>query len=328
MSKMSFTKEQQQVIDLRHCNMLVSAAAGSGKTAVLTERILSLLCDKEEPADIDRMLIVTFTTAAAAEMRERINKTILSRLADEPENSHLVRQEALLQNARITTIDSFCLYVVKNHFSAIGLDPGFRTLDEGERKLMQKEVLDELFEDEYSKRESDFINLVESYASEGREDDIEKMIVELFNSALAEPFPKEWLRRADEECRITDFEEVKNLPWFSRLTSVADAKIKKMHVLADKAYALCLESDGPDKYLPNFEKYRNIVAYLERDDSYEERKRIICNFKPSNLSNAKSKKKKKKIRLKMLLRILKLSIVWIRMNCPMNLSSWRSILMR
>ena len=144
MSKMSFTKEQQQVIDLRHCNMLVSAAAGSGKTAVITERILSLLCDKEEPADIDRMLIVTFTTAAAEEMRERINKTILSRLADEPENGHLVRQEALLQNARITTIDSFCLYVVKNHFSAIGLDPGFRTVDDGEKKLMQKEVLDEL----------------------------------------------------------------------------------------------------------------------------------------------------------------------------------------
>ncbi|OQA27659.1 MAG: ATP-dependent helicase/nuclease subunit A [Firmicutes bacterium ADurb.Bin354] len=295
MSKMSFTKEQQQVIDLRHCNMLVSAAAGSGKTAVLTERILSLLCDKEEPADIDRMLIVTFTTAAAAEMRERINKTILSRLADEPENSHLVRQEALLQNARITTIDSFCLYVVKNHFSAIGLDPGFRTVDDGEKKLMQKEVMDELFEDEYSKRESDFINLVESYASEGREDDIEKMIVELFDSALAEPFPKEWLRRADEECRITDFEEVKNLPWFSRLTSVADAKIKKMHVLTDNAYALCLESDGPDKYLPNFEKYRNIVAYLERDDSYEERKCILCNFDPSSLSKAKSNADEKKI---------------------------------
>ncbi|MCR5209796.1 MAG: helicase-exonuclease AddAB subunit AddA [Lachnospiraceae bacterium] len=295
MSKMSFTKEQQQVIDLRHCNMLVSAAAGSGKTAVLTERILSLLCDKDEPADIDRMLIVTFTTAAAAEMRERINKTILSRLADDPGNSHLVRQEALLQNALITTIDSFCLYVVRNHFSAIGLDPGFRAMDEGERKLMQKDVMDELLEDEYSKREPDFINLVESYASTGNEDDLEKMILKLHTAALTEPFPGEWLNSAKEECRVTDPEKVKTLPWFMRIASNADAKIKKLKTLSNRAHALCSESDGPAKYLPTFEEYRKVTGYLERDDSYEERGRILRSFDAGSLSKAKSDADPKKL---------------------------------
>ena len=119
----SYTKEQQQVIDSRGCNLLVSAAAGSGKTAVLVERIVKMVSDKARPVDIDRLLIVTFTNAAAAQMRERISDVLSRRLEEEPDNSHLQRQLTLLHNARITTIDSFCLFVIRNNFNDIGLDP-------------------------------------------------------------------------------------------------------------------------------------------------------------------------------------------------------------
>ena len=110
----SFTPEQQRVIDLHNCNILVSAAAGSGKTAVLVDRILKKVCDEAEPVDIDRLLIVTFTNAAAAEMRERIADGISGRLAASPESEHIQKQATLIHNAQITTIDSFCLYLLRN----------------------------------------------------------------------------------------------------------------------------------------------------------------------------------------------------------------------
>ena len=137
----SFTDRQRQVIDTHGCNLLVSAAAGSGKTAVLVERIVKMVSDAEHPADIDRLLVVTFTNAAAAEMRERISAALNDRLAKEPENEHLQRQVTLLYNAQITTIDSFCLFVLRNQFHTIGLDPGFRIGEEGEMRLLRKDVL-------------------------------------------------------------------------------------------------------------------------------------------------------------------------------------------
>lgn len=126
-----FTPEQQKVIDLRDRNILVSAAAGSGKTAVLVERIIRMITDTEHPVDIDRLLVVTFTNAAAAEMRERIGQAISRQLEKEPENTHLQKQASLLHNAQITTIHSFCLFIIRNNFNDVGIDPAFRVADEG-----------------------------------------------------------------------------------------------------------------------------------------------------------------------------------------------------
>ena len=162
---MEYTTEQKKVIETRGTNLLVSAAAGSGKTAVLSERILSLLTDEKDPVDIDRLLIVTFTRAAAAEMRERIGKAISGYCAEHPGNRHMERQSALLNNAQITTIDSFCLFVVKNNFSDIDLDPGFRILDEGEKQLMLNDCLAELMEEKYSGDDERFLHFMDSYCS-------------------------------------------------------------------------------------------------------------------------------------------------------------------
>ena len=151
---MQFTQEQQKVIDLRNRNILVSAAAGSGKTAVLVERILKLILDEKNPVDIDRLLIVTFTNAAASEMRERIGAAIEKRLNEQPENQHLQRQATLLHHAQITTIDSFCLFVIRNNFNEIGLDPGFRVADSGEVELLKQDVISENFEEMLEQEET------------------------------------------------------------------------------------------------------------------------------------------------------------------------------
>ena len=166
---MGWTKEQEQVIAARGSNLLVSAAAGSGKTAVLVERIITRLTEDKPPLDVDQLLVVTFTEAAAAEMKERIRNAIERKLEEDPDNSHLQRQATLIHHARITTIHSFCLSVIRDYFHAIDLEPGFRIMEEGERKLLMQEVMENLLEEEYAKGESSFTDFVEM-ASTGRDD--------------------------------------------------------------------------------------------------------------------------------------------------------------
>ena len=169
--EMKWTPEQQKVIELRDRNILVSAAAGSGKTAVLVERILGKLTRKDHPIDIDQLLIVTFTRAAAGEMRERLTEAVENYLEQDPENEHLQRQQTLIHNAQITTIDGFCSYVIRNYFHTIDLDPGFRTANEGEIKLLKQDVAKEVLESSYQERTESFDRFVESFAT-GKSDEV------------------------------------------------------------------------------------------------------------------------------------------------------------
>ena len=162
---MTWTDDQRKVIELRDRNILVSAAAGSGKTAVLVERIIKIITDKEHPVDIDRLLIVTFTNAAAAEMRERIGNALENALKEQPDDEHLQRQLSLFHNAQITTIDSFCLYVIRNHFHEIDLEPNFRIGDEGELKLLKEDVLAKVLLKNYEESAPEFLAFVDGYAS-------------------------------------------------------------------------------------------------------------------------------------------------------------------
>ena len=149
---MKWTHEQSSVITAGGQNLLVSAAAGSGKTAVLVERIMHMLTDPEKPRDIDRLLIVTFTKAAAGEMKERILKRLTDEREADPGNEHLARQLTLIHHAHITTIDGFCSHVVRSYGASIGLEGGFRVADEGEMKLLREDTLKKLFEEEGSSR--------------------------------------------------------------------------------------------------------------------------------------------------------------------------------
>ena len=164
---MTWTDDQRKVIELRDRNILVSAAAGSGKTAVLVERIIKIITDKEHPVDIDRLLIVTFTNAAAAEMRERIGNALENALKEQPDDEHLQRQLSLLHNAQITTIDSFCLYVIRNHFHEIDLEPNFRIGDEGELKLLKEDVLAKVLLKNYEESAPEFCPMGQHMARTG-----------------------------------------------------------------------------------------------------------------------------------------------------------------
>lgn len=241
----TFTPEQQKVIELRNCSILVSAAAGSGKTAVLTERIVREVCDGEHPVDIDRLLIVTFTNAAAAEMRERIAAKIAERLEEMPDSAHVQRQATLLHNAQITTIDSFCLFLLRNHFHEIGLDPAFRIADEGEVKLMQQDVLKELIEDAYASGDEDFRYCVEYFCPGGRESVLEKHILNLSRYAASFPWPEEWLLERKRDYGAATPEELCESSYGKYLTehlsAMAEGWLQKM----ERVRKLVQEPDGP-----------------------------------------------------------------------------------
>ena len=244
----SWTTEQQQVIDLRNRNILVSAAAGSGKTAVLVERIITMITDKEHPVDIDRLLIVTFTNAAAAEMRERIGAAIEKALEEWPENEHLQRQLTLIHNAQITTIDSFCLYVIRNHFHEIDLEPNFRIGDEGELKLLKEDVLKKVLEHNYETGEQSFLKFANSYAAGRNDGAVGEMILQLYGFSRSYPWPKEWLSSLLQNYEIESEEELNQAAWMKPVVENMIFIIKDVSEMLKEALALTMADDGPNMY--------------------------------------------------------------------------------
>lgn len=250
---MKFTPEQQRVIELHNSNILVSAAAGSGKTAVLVERIIRMICDGEHPADIDRLLIVTFTNAAAAEMRERIAAGITARLEADPGNEHIQKQSALLHNAQITTIDSFSLFLIRNHFNEIGLDPDFRVADEGEIKLLQQEVLAQLLEDAYvgqfvPEAPEQFHACVEYFCPGGRESVLEQHILNLSRYAGSFPWPAEWLEERKNDYAAGDMEALVHSDYGQYLTERVNRTVEGCLEKLREVKRLCELPDGPYMY--------------------------------------------------------------------------------
>ena len=244
----NWTKEQEQVIRLRNRNILVSAAAGSGKTAVLVQRILEKVMDPRNPVDIDRLLIMTFTRAAAGEMRERIANALEDALYRNPDNEHLQRQTTLIHTAQITTIDGFCAYVIRNYFHLIGLDPGYRTGEEGELKLLKEDVMKELLEAYYARGEEKFKYFIECYASGKSDEGIKELIYSLYNAAMSNPYPDEWLEKCIDSYRNTDLEEIKTSKWMNLLWKNVLEDICQAENLVEEARELCNIPGGPYLY--------------------------------------------------------------------------------
>ena len=244
----NWTKEQEQVIRLRNRNILVSAAAGSGKTAVLVQRILEKVMDPRNPVDIDRLLIMTFTRAAAGEMRERIANALEDALYRNPDNEHLQRQTTLIHTAQITTIDGFCAYVIRNYFHLIGLDPGYRTGEEGELKLLKEDVMKDLLEAYYARGEEKFKYFIECYASGKSDEGIKELIYSLYNAAMSNPYPDEWLEKCIDSYRNTDLEEIKTSEWMNLLWKNVLEDICQAENLVEEARELCNIPGGPYLY--------------------------------------------------------------------------------
>ena len=246
----TWTQQQQQVIDSRSRNLLVSAAAGSGKTAVLVERIIQMVTDPAKPLDIDRLLVMTFTNAAAAEMRERISQAIDRLLEQEPENAHLQMQATLARHAQITTIDSFCLNLIRNHFDCLELDPAFRIGDEGELTLLRQDVMQQMLEDRYEEADPDFERFVQTFAQGKGDGGISDYILQVYQFSQSNPWPGQWLDGCMAELEICTDEDFEQLPWVVFLVQDVKRQLQELiRQLAD-AIAICEQDEILGAYLP------------------------------------------------------------------------------
>lgn len=253
MSSPKWTQEQQDVIDSRGGNLLVAAAAGSGKTAVLVERIIQMILNSDLKIDIDKLLVVTFTNAAASEMRERIGDAISKKLDENPEDEHLQDQLVLLNKASITTIHSFCLEVIKSNFHKINLDPNFRIGDETECSLMKLEAIDETFDILYEQNDEEFCYLVDCYAEKRGDSNLQNLILSIYSFVMASPYPKVWLKESAEDFNITDDFDFATSKWAKAILETVKIQMEGI----EKSLCKAIEDvDGIDELVTFTDKLK------------------------------------------------------------------------
>lgn len=284
----SWTDEQIRVIEQKNSNLLVAAAAGSGKTAVMVERIIRRVLDEENPVDIDRIVVVTFTKAAATQMRERIAAALSAELLtrkDEKRVRLIRKQLALLDNAVICTIDSFCNYILRNYFNTIDLDPSYRIGDEGELKLMMSDVADEVIEEAYGQKDAAFLEFVEGQLPAKSDKRLSEWIISLYTFSQSHPYPEKWLVECKGWYDIITEEEFER----SEVVGFVTDHIKKLLKAGIDEYKDMIEQlegeGGIEKYLPTF---NSDLAHFEaayNSGTYSELRQRL-GFKFDRLANA------------------------------------------
>ncbi|MEG6520560.1 helicase-exonuclease AddAB subunit AddA [Desulfotomaculum sp. 1211_IL3151] len=249
MSDKRWTEEQLAAITTRDHNLLVAAAAGAGKTAVLVERIIQLITDPHKPVDVDQLLVVTFTNAAAAEMRERIGQALRKAIEDNPFSKKLTKQLTMLNHASITTLHSFCLDLLRRYFYQLDLDPGFRVADESESELLRLDVLEELFEARYNREGSEtFALLVDSYGGPRDDAKLQELVLELYRFSGSHPLPKHWLQGLAENYAISEDKTLDDLPWLTQIKEYVIQELRGVLGLLKQADRLARQPGGPEPY--------------------------------------------------------------------------------
>ncbi|NHN30941.1 helicase-exonuclease AddAB subunit AddA [Paenibacillus agricola] len=263
----TWTEDQWDAISIHGHDMLVAAAAGSGKTAVLVERIIRRISNEQEPVDVDRLLVATFTNAAAAEMRHRISEALEKELERSPDSGHLRKQLALIGRASITTLHSFCLDVIRTHYQQVGLDPGFRIANETESDLMRQDLIEELFEEQYGEaaEDSHFWKLAEWFSGEKSDDALYRLVQKLYDDARSHPWPLQWLQEAANQFDRNP--ETPN-PWIPDLLVSVRLELDGIVLLLQDATELAERPGGPAPYLLNLQEDMDTVTYLKQVAEY------------------------------------------------------------
>lgn len=292
MGETKWTDEQLSAIKTRNCNLLVAAAAGSGKTAVLVERIIRIITNKDNPVDIDKLLVVTFTNAAAAEMRERIAAAISKALDKEPTSKNLQKQLTLLNRANITTMHSFCLDVIKNNFHKIDLDPSFRIGDQTEGILIKDKVIETLFEEKYDQEDTEFTSLVEAFSTYKNDDNLKELIINMYNFIMSGPWPENWLKENAEAFNIETMEKLNNSKWVLVLKNSIKVEIEGYIKMLEKAIEIINLTDGLEPYLETFsnELYSIKNAYNSIDCGLDDIYSSLCSISFGRLKSIKKDK--------------------------------------
>ena len=284
-----FTPEQQKVIDLRKRNILVSAAAGSGKTAVLVERIITMLTKDENPIDIDELLIVTYTEAAAAEMKERIQNAIEKALEEDSDNVHLQRQATLIHQARITTIHGFCLSVIRDYFHTIDLDPGFRVAEDGELKLIKQDVAEALIETYYEEGKEQFLSFVESYAPGKDDRKLEEILLQLYGFSRSYPNPDAWLDACVKQYDVESVSDLEACPFIQDILTEIKCHLGEWLEELEYAITVCDSEYGPVSYREMLVSDMTMLANLEKKASFVEMQEAFSNLDWMALSRKRDK---------------------------------------
>ena len=245
-----WTKEQSEVISHRKGNLLVSAAAGSGKTAVLVEHVIDRLLDKEHPISLSSVVLMTFTEAAASEMKERI-KARLKEAFLENRDPHIEREIAELPNANISTIDAFCKRLIEENYTSLKIEPNFRIGEKNELALLKEDIVEELLEEEYGKKEERFLSFVDRYSTGKQDKGIQEIIVKLYYLAVASPFPEKYLKALSENSSSA---------WKNYLLESIRKRVEEAIEMLTEAIRICTEEGGPSEYLAAVEEdYQSLL---------------------------------------------------------------------
>ena len=288
----NWTSKQQEVIDSRNRNLLVSAAAGSGKTAVLVERIIQMISEGDRPLDIDQLLVMTFTNAAAAEMRERIGAAVEQKLKERPEDEHLWLQAALIPQAQITTIDSFCLNIIRSHYNSLDIDPAFRMGDEGELSLLRGDCMGEMLENCYDEADAEFARFVEHFGRGKSDRGIEDVILQAWQFSQSHPWPGEWLASCQKELEEESILEMEESPWMVFLMEDVARQMEELSGQLGEAVQGCLEENGPLAYEPMLISDRSKIEAIGRaaaTGSFEALYNSLQNMSFGRLASIRSK---------------------------------------
>lgn len=288
-----WSDDQWRAISESGNNMLVAAAAGSGKTAVLVERIIRKIVDPQLGFSVDRLLVATFTKAAAAEMRQRIREALERVLEQEPESEHVRRQLSLLNRASITTLHSFCMEVIRRHYQAIPLDPGFRIMNEHETELLRQELLEELFEEKYEAHDegSTFRRLVDWFSGERTDDAMYVLVQRLYDFSQSHPWPEHWLKETAAAFRVQDVPALEETPWVRSILADAALSLRGAASLLEQAHETALQPGGPVPYAVTLQEDTAMVKGLLRELETQPWASLYDHFQLASFGKLKSVKK-------------------------------------
>lgn len=258
----TWTDDQWKAIMAKDQDILVAAAAGSGKTAVLVERIIKKIINQEDPLDVDELLVVTFTNASAAEMRHRIGQALEKEITNNPTSKRLKRQLSLLNKASISTLHSFCLEVIRKYYYLIDIDPTFRIADSTEADLLRDEVLDELFEEEYGKEQNEaFYKVVDTFTNDRSDSALQELIHKLYDFSRSHPEPNKWLNEVIAMYCVDESTVINELPFINDLLVDIKLSLQGAKEMLEEAYEICKLPAGP---APRAENYLDDLSIVER----------------------------------------------------------------
>lgn len=284
----TWTDDQWEAVVSEGQDILVAAAAGSGKTAVLVERLIRKMTRPEDPVDVDRLLVVTFTNASAAEMKHRITEALEKELAKNPGSLHMRRQLSLMNRANISTLHSFCLQVLRTFYYEIDLDPGFRLADQTEGELLGDEVLDELFEDEYKAGKPAFFELVDRYTSDRHDLDLQWLVKRIYEFSRSHPSPEQWMRAFLSLYDVEAQTKVEQLPFYPYIKEDLSLVFRSCLELLERALALSKEPGGPAPRAENFiDDLEQVNELIRHQDDFERLYELLPNINFKRLKTCK-----------------------------------------